>query len=130
MAGFAWGGYKALHPLCCSQMEVIVGEFGIVVVPRDGADPERIMNHSSILRKYKVSGWVHVWPGEAVRGLAVSLHRGGDTFVVGHKRSQAQVLSADGWDEQGGEAGEAHTCSQGIPSLLFSSFSCRTTSWW
>ncbi|RLW06023.1 hypothetical protein DV515_00005028 [Chloebia gouldiae] len=34
-------------------MEVIVGEFGIVVVPRDGADPERIMNHSSILRKYK-----------------------------------------------------------------------------
>lgn len=48
-----------------------------MVVPRDGADPERIMNHSSILRKYKVSGWVHVWPGEAVRGLAVSLHRGG-----------------------------------------------------
>lgn len=37
------------------QMEVIVGDFGIVVVPRDGADTERIMNHSSILRKYKVS---------------------------------------------------------------------------
>uniref|UniRef100_A0A8C9FN24 Nicotinamide/nicotinic acid mononucleotide adenylyltransferase 2 n=1 Tax=Pavo cristatus TaxID=9049 RepID=A0A8C9FN24_PAVCR len=36
-----------------SDMEVIVGEFGIVVVPRDGADPDRIMNHSSILRKYK-----------------------------------------------------------------------------
>uniref|UniRef100_A0AAQ5XEA3 Nicotinamide/nicotinic acid mononucleotide adenylyltransferase 2 n=1 Tax=Amphiprion ocellaris TaxID=80972 RepID=A0AAQ5XEA3_AMPOC len=35
------------------QMEVIVGDFGIVVVPRDGADTERIMNHSSILRKYK-----------------------------------------------------------------------------
>ncbi|KAG7222917.1 hypothetical protein INR49_015983 [Caranx melampygus] len=28
-------------------------DFGIVVVPRDGADTERIMNHSSILRKYK-----------------------------------------------------------------------------
>jgi len=40
-------------------MEVIVGEFGIVVVPRDGADPDRIMNHSSILRKYKVSGFIH-----------------------------------------------------------------------
>lgn len=39
----------------CSQMEVIVGDFGIVVVPRDGVDTERIMNHSSILRKYKVS---------------------------------------------------------------------------
>uniref|UniRef100_A0A3B5A384 Nicotinamide/nicotinic acid mononucleotide adenylyltransferase 2 n=1 Tax=Stegastes partitus TaxID=144197 RepID=A0A3B5A384_9TELE len=36
-----------------SDMEVIVGDFGIVVVPRDGADTERIMNHSSILRKYK-----------------------------------------------------------------------------
>ncbi|GAB0192723.1 nicotinamide/nicotinic acid mononucleotide adenylyltransferase 2 [Grus japonensis] len=36
-----------------ADMEVIVGEFGIVVVPRDGADPDRIMNHSSILRKYK-----------------------------------------------------------------------------
>eukprot|EP00064_Thunnus_orientalis_P026318 superscaffoldBa00016271_g26818 len=34
-------------------MQVIVGDFGIVVVPRDGADTERIMNHSSILRKYK-----------------------------------------------------------------------------
>lgn len=32
-----------------------MGDFGIVVVPRDGADTERIMNHSSILRKYKVS---------------------------------------------------------------------------
>lgn len=36
------------------QMEVIVGDFGIVVVPRDGADTERIMNHSSVLRKHKV----------------------------------------------------------------------------
>lgn len=42
-------------------MEVIVGEFGIVVVPRDGADPDRIMNHSSILRKYKVRGFTHSW---------------------------------------------------------------------
>ncbi|KAJ8390415.1 hypothetical protein AAFF_G00108090 [Aldrovandia affinis] len=36
-----------------SDMEVIVGDFGIVVVPRDGADTERIMNHSSVLRKCK-----------------------------------------------------------------------------
>ncbi|KAI2667704.1 Nicotinamide/nicotinic acid mononucleotide adenylyltransferase 2 [Labeo rohita] len=36
-----------------SDMEVIVGDFGIVVVPRDGADTERIMNHSSVLRKHK-----------------------------------------------------------------------------
>ncbi|XP_072298030.1 nicotinamide/nicotinic acid mononucleotide adenylyltransferase 2 [Eucyclogobius newberryi] len=36
-----------------NDMEVIVGDFGIVVVPRDGADTERIMNHSAILRKYK-----------------------------------------------------------------------------
>uniref|UniRef100_A0A8C3G0Y3 Nicotinamide/nicotinic acid mononucleotide adenylyltransferase 2 n=1 Tax=Cyclopterus lumpus TaxID=8103 RepID=A0A8C3G0Y3_CYCLU len=36
-----------------SDMEVIVGDFGIVVVPRDGADTERIMNHSSVLRKFK-----------------------------------------------------------------------------
>lgn len=35
-------------------MEVIVGDFGIVVVPRDGTDTERIMNHSSVLRKHKV----------------------------------------------------------------------------
>ncbi|XP_030063294.1 nicotinamide/nicotinic acid mononucleotide adenylyltransferase 2 isoform X2 [Microcaecilia unicolor] len=35
------------------DMEVIVGDFGIVVVPRDGADTDRIMNHSSVLRKYK-----------------------------------------------------------------------------
>ncbi|KAI5103911.1 nicotinamide/nicotinic acid mononucleotide adenylyltransferase 2, partial [Silurus meridionalis] len=35
------------------QMEVIVGDFGIVVVPRDGTDTERIMNHSSVLRKHK-----------------------------------------------------------------------------
>ncbi|CAL8313313.1 unnamed protein product [Gadus morhua 'NCC'] len=34
------------------EMEVIVGDFGIVVVPRDGADTERIMNHSSVLRKH------------------------------------------------------------------------------
>lgn len=31
-----------------------MGDFGIVVVPRDGADTEKIINHSSILRKYKV----------------------------------------------------------------------------
>lgn len=37
------------------QMEVIVGDFGIVVVPRDGTDTERIMNHSSVLRKHKVN---------------------------------------------------------------------------
>ncbi|KAF6075319.1 nicotinamide nucleotide adenylyltransferase 2 [Phyllostomus discolor] len=36
-----------------AEMEVIVGDFGIVVVPRDAADTDRIMNHSSILRKYK-----------------------------------------------------------------------------
>ncbi|XP_040263236.1 nicotinamide/nicotinic acid mononucleotide adenylyltransferase 2 [Bufo bufo] len=36
-----------------SEMEVIVGDFGIVVVPRDGTDTEQIMNHSSVLRKYK-----------------------------------------------------------------------------
>lgn len=36
-----------------ADMEVIVGDFGIVVVPRDAADTDRIMNHSSILRKYK-----------------------------------------------------------------------------
>uniref|UniRef100_A0A8K9UVQ8 Nicotinamide-nucleotide adenylyltransferase n=1 Tax=Oncorhynchus mykiss TaxID=8022 RepID=A0A8K9UVQ8_ONCMY len=36
-----------------SDMEVIVGDFGIVVVPRDGVDTERIMNHSSVLRKNK-----------------------------------------------------------------------------
>uniref|UniRef100_A0A670K921 Nicotinamide nucleotide adenylyltransferase 2 n=1 Tax=Podarcis muralis TaxID=64176 RepID=A0A670K921_PODMU len=36
-----------------ADMEVIVGDFGIVVVPRDGTDTDRIMNHSSILRKYK-----------------------------------------------------------------------------
>ncbi|CAJ0918889.1 unnamed protein product [Ranitomeya imitator] len=34
-------------------MEVIVGDFGMVVVPRDGTDTEQIMNHSSVLRKYK-----------------------------------------------------------------------------
>ncbi|CAI9596601.1 unnamed protein product [Staurois parvus] len=31
-----------------SDMEVIVGDFGIVVVPRDGTDTEQIMNHSSL----------------------------------------------------------------------------------
>ncbi|XP_056149641.1 nicotinamide/nicotinic acid mononucleotide adenylyltransferase 2 [Lampris incognitus] len=36
-----------------SDMEVIVGDFGIVVVPRDGVDTEKIMNHSSVLRKHK-----------------------------------------------------------------------------
>lgn len=42
------------------QMEVIVGDFGIVVVPRDGVDTERIMNHSSVLRKHKVKA-VRSW---------------------------------------------------------------------
>lgn len=46
------------------QMEVIVGDFGMVVVPRDGVDVERIMNQSSVLRKNKVgnssySAWRH-----------------------------------------------------------------------
>ncbi|CAF91057.1 unnamed protein product, partial [Tetraodon nigroviridis] len=36
-----------------SDMEVIVGDFGMVVVPRDGADTAKIINHSSVLRKYK-----------------------------------------------------------------------------
>lgn len=67
-------------------MEVIVGEFGIVVVPWDGADPERIMNHSSILRKYKVSQQLHLCPGKAERGLTVSLAQG-NTFVMGHNAS-------------------------------------------
>ncbi|XP_059840467.1 nicotinamide/nicotinic acid mononucleotide adenylyltransferase 2 [Mobula hypostoma] len=35
------------------DVEVIVGDFGIVVVPRDSVDTDRILNHSSILRKYK-----------------------------------------------------------------------------
>ncbi|XP_038649432.1 nicotinamide/nicotinic acid mononucleotide adenylyltransferase 2 [Scyliorhinus canicula] len=34
-------------------MEVIVGDFGIVVVPRERVDTDRIMNQSSLLRKYK-----------------------------------------------------------------------------
>lgn len=47
------------------QMEVIVGDFGMVVVPRDGADTERIMNQSSVLRKNKVGNssclaWRHL----------------------------------------------------------------------
>uniref|UniRef100_A0A670HLK8 Nicotinamide/nicotinic acid mononucleotide adenylyltransferase 2 n=1 Tax=Podarcis muralis TaxID=64176 RepID=A0A670HLK8_PODMU len=42
-----------------ADMEVIVGDFGIVVVPRDGTDTDRIMNHSSILRKYKVNDVNH-----------------------------------------------------------------------
>lgn len=53
-------------------MEVIVGEFGIVVVPRDGADPDRIMNHSSILRKYKVRD-AHV-AGEDCGTLYLEVH--------------------------------------------------------
>ncbi|XP_019730510.1 nicotinamide/nicotinic acid mononucleotide adenylyltransferase 2 [Hippocampus comes] len=36
-----------------SDMEVIVGDFGMVVVPRDGADTERIMKQSSVLRKHQ-----------------------------------------------------------------------------
>lgn len=31
-----------------------MGDFGMVVVPRDGADTAKIINHSSVLRKYKV----------------------------------------------------------------------------
>lgn len=55
-------------------MEVIVGDFGIVVVPRDAADTDRIMNHSSLLRKYKVSSpspcWCSsvMWPFSARSG--------------------------------------------------------------
>lgn len=56
-------------------MEVIVGEFGIVVVPRDGADPDRIMNHSSILRKYKVRD-AHVAGEDCERTHRHSLPRG------------------------------------------------------
>lgn len=44
----------------CFQMEVIVGDFGIVVVPRDGADTERIINHSSVLRKFKVRAHLQI----------------------------------------------------------------------
>lgn len=55
-------GVKLLLPF---QMEVIVGDFGMVVVPRDGADTERIMNQSSVLRKNKVGNssclaWLHL----------------------------------------------------------------------
>ncbi|XP_048458367.1 nicotinamide/nicotinic acid mononucleotide adenylyltransferase 2 isoform X1 [Rhincodon typus] len=35
------------------DMEMIVGDFGIVVVPRDNVDSDRILNQSSLLRKYK-----------------------------------------------------------------------------
>ncbi|XP_048395396.1 nicotinamide/nicotinic acid mononucleotide adenylyltransferase 2 isoform X1 [Stegostoma tigrinum] len=35
------------------DMEMIVGDFGIVVVPRDNVDTDRILNQSSLLRKYK-----------------------------------------------------------------------------
>lgn len=31
-----------------------MGDFGIVVVPRDGADTNKIINHSAVLRQYKV----------------------------------------------------------------------------
>lgn len=50
-----WGGVPDVEVFDLFQMEVIVGDFGIVVVPRDGADTEKILNHSSILRKYKVN---------------------------------------------------------------------------
>ena len=54
-AGVWWAGaVRALVVFVPHQMEVIVGDFGIVVVPRDGADTERIMNHSSVLRKHTV----------------------------------------------------------------------------
>lgn len=56
--------HAGLKLLLLFQMEVIVGDFGMVVVPRDGADTERIMNQSSVLRKNKVRNiyrlvWVH-----------------------------------------------------------------------
>lgn len=103
----------------------------MVVVPRDGADPERIMNHSSILRKYKVSGGV-------LQCLGEDLSAQGDTLPWVTKHLRLRVLSSDGWDEQWGH----HTAGLGgcegqtsalKPSLLscFSSFPpCRTTSWW
>lgn len=55
-------GVKLL--LLLFQMEVIVGDFGMVVVPRDGVDVDRIMNQSSVLRKNKVGNniclaWLH-----------------------------------------------------------------------
>lgn len=79
-------------------MEVIVREFGIVVVPRDGADPDRIMNHSSILRKYKVSEYIcgqgRLW--EDLQPLFTQA----STSATGHKISQGQMLSAARWDQQ------------------------------
>lgn len=60
--GLTKGYFLSLSPLLrFLQMEVIVGDFGIVVVPRDAADTDRIMNHSSILRKYKVSPPAPCW---------------------------------------------------------------------
>lgn len=72
------------------QMEVIVGDFGIVVVPRDGADTERIMNHSSILRKYKVrpqysnSNFYSVGGGNVLVQYLISVHcsRPQDNIIV------------------------------------------------
>uniref|UniRef100_A0A3Q2XYN2 Nicotinamide/nicotinic acid mononucleotide adenylyltransferase 2 n=1 Tax=Hippocampus comes TaxID=109280 RepID=A0A3Q2XYN2_HIPCM len=46
-------GSKSNQQSACLQMEVIVGDFGMVVVPRDGADTERIMKQSSVLRKHQ-----------------------------------------------------------------------------
>ncbi|KAG8517341.1 Nicotinamide/nicotinic acid mononucleotide adenylyltransferase 2 [Galemys pyrenaicus] len=50
---FYFGDTRVPVAALALAMEVIVGDFGIVVVPRDAADTDRIMNHSSILRKYK-----------------------------------------------------------------------------
>lgn len=47
-------GGESNQQSACLQMEVIVGDFGMVVVPRDGADTERIMKQSSVLRKHQV----------------------------------------------------------------------------
>lgn len=70
-------------------MEVIVGDFGIVVVPRDAADTDRIMNHSSILRKYKVSGPSPCWRG-SVRWSFCDRPRAGGGGGAGGVRVQKE----------------------------------------
>jgi len=79
-------------------MEVIVGEFGIVVVPRDGADPDRIMNHSSILRKYKVSGCMRGW-GRLREDLQPLFTQGSTSATRAQNVSRPDALTAR-WDEQ------------------------------
>lgn len=65
------------------QMQVIVGDFGIVVVPRDGADTERIMNHSSILRKYKVRAKIPLFtPCSSRSDIHIYTVRETSSFIV------------------------------------------------